>query len=43
MGDKTIEAKVTEKEKADEKINDGVAAGNLTAAVHDDRENVHLH
>ena len=43
VGDKTIEAKVMEKEKALEKYGDDVAAGHTAAVLQDCKDNVDLH
>ncbi len=43
IGDKTIEAKVTEQDTANDIFDDAMAGGNFAAMVKDSRENVDLH
>jgi len=43
IGDKTIEAKVTEEDTANNIFDDAMAGGNFAAMVKDSRENVDLH
>ena len=43
IGDKTIEMKVKEKNKANNIFDDAMAGGNFAAMVKDSRENVDLH
>jgi hypothetical protein len=43
IGDKTIEAKIMENEKAEQVFDDAIASGNTAAMVSDARQNVDLH
>lgn len=43
LGDKTIEAKVMEKEKAEEKYDDAIAAGNMAALLAEKNEDADMH
>lgn len=43
LGDKTIEAKVMEKEKAEEKYDDAMAAGNMAALLAEKNEDADMH
>ena len=43
IGDKTIEAKVMEKEKAEQKYDDAIAAGNMAALLSEKNEDVDMH
>ena len=43
VGDKTIEAKIMENEKAEQVFDDAIASGNTAAMVSDERQNVDLH
>ena len=43
LGDKTIEAKVMEKEKAQQKYDDAIAAGNMAALLSEKNDEVDMH